>query len=435
MPITDAQKPKLIIAGNGMAAGRLVDELMKCAADQYDISIIGEEVEGSYNRIMLSPVLAGELAHQSIIQKNAVWYEEQGMRFIGGVRVDSIQRHDNRITLSNGKTMHYDELVIATGSTPSKIPARHQHLKNIHSFRTLHDVNTIIRASEHCQHAIVIGGGLLGLEAAYGLAQNDIKVTLIHRSAWLLNRQLDEPAASLLKELMHSMNIEFRLNDEVEQFNSLPSTTHRSETDPQLASASLKSGERITCDLAIIATGISPNSELASEAGLHVNKAIVVNDFLQTSHPNISAVGECCEHDGHTFGLVEPIWQQCSSLANRLCKQTPTPFRNKPVATKLKVSGVQLFSAGQYLTQPHHRELVMQDPANKVYRKLLLDDNRIVGVVLFGDTRDGQFYFDLMQKAVNIREYVPQLIFGQAYCPHLDTQHKPDPNKSQIQAA
>jgi len=406
IPTAEKSKQQLLIAGNGMAAGRLIDEIMKRSPDKFDITVVGDELQGSYNRIMLSPVLAGELKHSDIIQKDSKWYAANNIRFYGGARVTSIQPENQSVKLENGKQIGYDHLVIATGSSPSKIPAKNQHLAHIFPFRTLDDVHTIDQVSQNAKSAIVVGGGLLGLEAAYGLAQKDIKVTLIHRSDWLLNRQLDKNAGDLLRKVMHNLHIDFRLGDEITQFNGRDT----------VCSASLKSGETLPCDLVVIATGISPNAALATESGIETKRAILVDDFLNTSSANISALGECCEHDGNTFGLVEPIWQQCTTLADRLTSDRLTPFSTKPVATKLKVSGVQLYSAGEFITRAHHHEIIMQDPANNMYRKLLLENDRIVGIVLFGDTRDGNEYFELMQNQIPVSKYLPQLIFGQHYC-------------------
>ncbi len=398
---------KVVVIGNGMAAGRLLDELLARKPRHLEITVVGDEVQGSYNRIMLSPVLAGATDVAAIIQKPAQWYAEQGIRFIAGVRATEILREARCVRLSDGAIVPYDELVLATGSRPASIPARNQQLEHIYSFRTLDDVAAITQRAHGVCHAVVVGGGLLGLEAAYGLACQGVEVTLVHRSEWLLNRQLDAAAGACLQRVMEARNIRFVLGREVVSFEAKPGQS-------QVASVRLSDGSEQACQLAIIATGITPNSELGEQAGLSCQRAILVDSMLQSSDPAISALGECCEHAGHTYGLVEPIWRQCCSLAARLCGEAAPSFSNQPIATKLKVSGVQVFSAGEHLTQDGLQALVLSDPHQHIYRKLLLDHGRIVGIVLFGDTRDGQHYFELMQQGVDVSAVRDQLLFGQA---------------------
>jgi nitrite reductase (NADH) large subunit len=406
-------KPRLVIVGNGMATGRFLDDIHKRAPGQFSITVIGDEPEGSYNRIMLSPVLAGETSASDIIGKPAHWYREQGIEFLGGVRIARIDRQAQCVVASTGKSYRYDHLVLAVGSRPARIPAKNQDVGNIYAFRTLQDVDRIM-ASAHSAlecgksadtDALVIGGGLLGLEAAYGLALKGLRVMLLHRSGWLLNRQLDPAAALLLQQVMESKNVNFILSDEVVCFTG---------TD-QVEGAQLKSGKSLSCKLAVIATGITPNVELGLEAGLVGKRGIEVDACMATSDPNISAIGECTEFEGATFGLVEPIWQHCAALADRLCFAKTTRFVNSPVPTKLKVSGVQLFSAGDFITTDAHRELLYEDAANGVYRKILLKDNRIVGVVLFGDTRDGPDYFAMLQDQRDVSDIAPFLLMGRAF--------------------
>lgn len=408
---------KLIIVGNGMAAGRMVDELRARDAERFSITVIGDEIHGSYNRIMLSPVLSGETTAHSIVQKAADWYANNNITFLGGVRVTAIDQNAQTIACDNGSTINYDELIIATGSRPARIPAKNQALAGVMAFRTLNDVETILQLSQSAQHAVVIGGGLLGLEAAYGMAVRGIKVVLIHRSAWLLNRQLDKASGKMLEQVMAAKGVEFRLGVEVETFVG----------EGHVTGARLSSGEVLPCQIAIIATGITPNAELGLEAGLEGNRGIKVDDYLTTSNPNISSIGECTEHNGQTFGLVEPIWQHCISLADRLCLNLQTAYQNTPVATKLKVSGVQVFSAGEWLTAEHQREFVYSDPARNIYRKLILEDNRIVGIVFFGDVRDGQYFFELMEYGIEVINVMPQLLMGRAFCAQLpEIQLQPD---------
>lgn len=405
-----ADKKTLVIVGNGMATGRLLDDLEKLQPSDLKICVIGDEPVGGYNRIMLSPVLAGEIQPDSIVSKPNDWFAQRNIEFKCGVRVETIDRSNRCVITDYGESIAYDMLVLATGSRPARIPAKNQTLAGVTAFRTLADVgriqDLIKTASVHDDvkgRAVVVGGGFLGLEAAYGIACQGMQVTLVHRSGWLLNRQLDKAAAAYLQKVMEHKNIEFRLADEVESFIGADT----------VVGAHLKSGETILCELAVIATGITPNKELGQAADLNVNRGIVVDEFMRTSDPAIYALGECVEFDGETFGLVEPIWQQSKVLAEVIAtRAADQSFANLAVATKLKVSGVQLFSAGQHLSSPDVRELVYEDPALPVYRKLLLKNGCIVGVVLFGDTRGGQDYVDLMLQGADVSAAAETLIFS-----------------------
>ncbi len=398
-------QPHLVIVGNGMASGRLLDEIIKRSPHKYRISVIGDEPEGSYNRILLSSLLAKEATRDSVIQKDSNWYQANNIQFISGQRAAHINSNEQHVVLSDGRQLDYQQLVLATGSRPARIAARNQHLAHIYSFRTLADADTLERVGQQCKKALVVGAGLLGLEAAYGLAQLGLEVTVVHRNGWPLNRQLDKPSGDMLKRIMESKNIQFQLSAEVQSFTG----------NSCVKGAQLSNGIEIDCDLAVIATGITPNKELAQNAGLECSRAITVNPYLQSSDKNISALGECCECDGNTFGLVEPIWHQCESLADRLCLEKSTAFVNPTVATKLKVSGVQVFSAGEHLTKGQHREIVLQDTKNLIYRKLLLREDKLDGIVLFGDTRGGNAYFDALLKQADLPQDLSCLLLGDAF--------------------
>ncbi len=404
-------KQSLVIIGNGMATGRLLDDLLQRGVEHLSITVVGDEPVGGYNRIMLSPVLAGEIDQQSIIAKPMEWYLQQGIHYRAAERVIGLDPERKRILTQNQNTIGYDQLVLAVGSRPAKIGAGNQHLDGIFSFRSLADVDRIQRRVDELRRvpdharAVVVGGGFLGLEAAYGIAQQGIPVTLIHRSGWLLNRQLDVSAAAYLQKIMEQKNIQFCLQDEVESFMG----------ETELTGMQLKSGEMIDCKLCVIATGIVPNKELGEVSKLAGARGISVDAYMQTRDASVSALGECVEFEGQTFGLVEPIWQQSAVLANRLCNLPTSPFSNKPVATKLKVSGVQLFSAGENLTRPEHRELIYEDPSRGIYRKCLLLDGKLVGVVLFGDTQSGQDYFDLMVSATDVSDFAESLVLGKQF--------------------
>ncbi|MBX2858239.1 MAG: FAD-dependent oxidoreductase [Cellvibrionaceae bacterium] len=399
-------REQLLIIGNGMATGRLLDELIKRDAQrQYSITVIGEEPYGNYNRIMLSSVLANELAREAVMQKDTAWFSEHGVSFVCGVRAEEINRVQKQVHLANGKVIEYDHLVLATGSRAATIAADNPQLPNIFSFRGLQDVESIGESACRGNTALVVGGGFLGLEAAYGLAKRGLQVVVVHRGARLLNRQLDQQAANFLQQTIQDMGIKCYLNSEVKAF-----TGRR-----QLMGVELKSGERIDCQLAVLAAGITPNKELAEHCGLLCGRAICVDDFMQSSDEFVSALGECVEHKGMTFGLVEPIWQMCNVLADRLCDIGTGGFVNKPIATKLKISGVDMLSAGEVVTRAQHRELRVVDFLNKSYRKILLKEDIVVGTVLFGDTRSGGEYFQLMTQKINVAPVAPQLIFGSSH--------------------
>ncbi len=395
----------IIIIGNGMAANRLVNEILKRHKLNISITLIGEEPYQSYNRIMLSAVLAGDFSEENIIYNDDAWYLNNGIELIKNTRITKVNRAEKFIESASGEKYHYDQLIIATGSRPSEIPAKNQNIENIFSFRTLEDTHRILEKANTARSAVVIGGGLLGLEAAYGLAKAGVKVTLVHRSQWLLNRQLDKQAGKMLENVMRQMNIDFRLSTEVDKFNG---------TD-KVSSAELKSGEILAAELVVIATGITPNAEIGEECGLNGERAILVNDYMQTRDEFISALGECVEHNQKTFGLVDPIWRQAETLATRLVDETELPFQEESISTKLKVSGVQVFSAGKVSAAPGDQELCVTDPKSNIYRKLILNNNRITGIVLFGDVSSGPFYFEQMQNKIDVSAIVPNIVFGEEF--------------------
>ena len=416
-------KTSLIIIGNGMATGRLLDEILKRDAKKYAITVIGEEAQGSYNRIMLSSVLAGDVEYDEIIQKPHQWYKDNNIRFISSAIVTSIQSTDKTITLQSTEststsdiptTLPYEQLILATGSRSAKIPAKNQNISGIFNFRNINDTQKIQQyavnaAGSNNNNALVVGGGLLGLEAAYGLALSGVKVTLIHRNKWLLNRQLDQVAGTLLQNIMAAKNINFVLGHEVARFeHQTDIKTH----EKHICGAELTDGTYLKADMAVIATGISPNIDLANSANLAVNRAIIVDDYMQTSDANISALGECCEHNKATFGLVDPIWTQCETLAERLANNTLKPFENSPVPTKLKVSGVQLFSAGVVESSLETTTYDILDKNSAIYRKIILKNGVIIGVILFGDVSAGMAYFDLMQNKQDVSAQCPELLIG-----------------------
>jgi nitrite reductase (NADH) large subunit len=422
-------KPLLVIIGNGMATGRLLDEIIKRTPNKYQITVIGKEHFGSYNRIMLSAVLAGDATIESIMQKPPVWYKEHNINFLSGSIVTHIDKDAKVVILASLEEIKFNELIIATGSRTAKIPAKNQNIEGIFNFRDIADTQKIqafaCKEGSNSKQAIVIGGGLLGLEAAYGLAISGIEVTLIHRNKWLLNRQLDKIAGTMLQSIMAQKNIKFILGHEVTSFENTIETNLEKEIKV-LSGVTLTNGEFISAQMAVIATGITPNKELAETAGIEFNRAIIVNDYMQTSDTSISALGECCEHNKATFGLVDPIWGQCITLAERLCNNVQKPFQNAPVPTKLKVSGVQLFSAGDVEASKDSQCFTLLDKKALIYRKIIVKSGRISGIVLFGDVSSGIAYFDLMQQQINVNTLMPNLLIGDEFVTNVADDKKLD---------
>ena len=414
-------KPALVIVGNGMATGRLLDEIIKRTPNKYQITVISKEHFGSYNRIMLSAVLAGEATIDSIMQKPPAWYKAHHINFLSGGVVSYINKEKKYVDLASGVQIDYDELIIATGSRTAKIPAKNQNITGIFNFRNIADTEKIQAFTKQAgttkKQAVVIGGGLLGLEAAYGLALSGVEVTLVHRNKWLLNRQLDKVAGVMLQTIMEQKNINFVLGHEVAAFESNidKSVTPNNKKTEILSGVTLTNGAFICAQMAVIATGITPNKELAQTSNIEANRAILVNDYMQTSEPSISALGECCQHKGATFGLVDPIWAQCITLAERLCNSLEKPFYNAPVATKLKVSGVQLFSAGNVEVSEDSQCFTLLDKKALIYRKIIVKNGKISGVVLFGDVSSGMAYFDLMQQSTTVTPMLPELLIGEEF--------------------
>jgi len=410
------KKQNLVIIGNGMAATRLLELLLKQAPDRYRISLFGAEPHPAYNRIMLSPVLADEIASDAIQLHNREWYQQHGIRFFCGETITRIDRQQRCVYSHSGICQPYDQLVIATGSQPI-IPdaVRQSSLTGFFSFRTLADASRLQQAAASTRHALVIGGGLLGLEAAHGLNQQGCDVTVLHRSDWLLNRQLDPTAGQLLADTLRKRGIHIRTGVEAVAFQG----------NRQLSATRLSDGTTLPTELVVSAIGIRPETALAEHAGLHCQRGIVVDSQLRTSDPAIVALGECSEFEGHTFGLVAPVYDQAQVLADQLCggigRETGSLFQHRPQATRLKVSGIELFSAGEHLDSPGLERQQFHNHLDGSYRTLLFRDNRLAGAVLYGDTRDGNHYFELIEQQRDIRALRPLLIFGQGLAPNTDS--------------
>lgn len=395
---------RLIVIGNGMAGIRTVEELLALAPERYVITVISSEAVPAYNRIMLSPVLAGEKSFDDIVTHPASWYAGHGVTLLAGRTVTDIRRGAREVVLENGEVLAYDRLLLATGSVPFIVPVPgHQH-PDVVSFRDMQDVERMVAATATKKRAAVIGGGLLGLEAANGLLKLGMEVTVIHDMPHLLNRQLDTEASTFLKETLEARGMHFRLG-------TLTAEIVHGADGRHLEKLRFKDGSELATDMVVMAVGIRPNVALAKKVGLQVDKAILVNDTMQTFDPCIYAVGECVQHRGALFGLVAPLFEQAKVCANHLAEMGSSRFIQKATATTLKVSGVHLYSAGDF-TDDEAESLVLRDPAGGVYKRLLIKNDRVIGSVLYGDTNDGSWYFDLIREQRNVADLRESLLFG-----------------------
>lgn len=412
----------LIIIGNGMASHRLIEALVRHPRRPTCITVIGEEPVPAYNRILLSPLLAGELATDALTFRDQAWYAEQGITLLLDEKVVTIDRDNCRITTESDRCLDYDHLVIATGSLPTIPNVSGIELAGVHSFRDLKDATALEAIAQRGGNAVVIGGGLLGLEAAEGLRKrgSDIKVSVLQRSERLMNRQLDETAACLLENTLSQRGIHIATNASLAV---LEDNGHG-----HVQAVMLSDGRRLPADSVIVAAGITPNVELGQQAGLRCERAIVVDAHLTTSDPHIAALGECCQFDQHTYGLVEPIWRQVDVLAAVLCGETTDGYQEVTTATKLKVSGVALFAFGPTEAGHEHDVLRYRDPESGDYRRLLLRDGQLEGAVLYGDTRHGPWYFEQALASADLTACRQTLLFGPSDAEVLQTEHADNAN-------
>ncbi len=399
-----SNKPHLVVIGNGMAGCRAVEEILARDADKFRITIFGAEPRVNYNRIMLSPLLAGEKTFEDIVINDHAWYAENDITLLAGDPVISIDRKVKTVTSADGRVEHYDKLLIATGSDPFIIPVPGHDLPGVIAFRDMDDVGSMLAAADAGGAAVVIGGGLLGLEAAHGLSLRGMKVTVLHLMPTLMERQLDEAAGWLLKAELESRGQTILTGaDTAEIFG-----------DGMVEGVRLKDGREIPATLVVMAVGIKPNVKVAKMAGIAIGRGIHVDDHLVTSDSDILAVGECCEHSGTVYGLVAPIWDMCRSLADGLVG-APNGYTGSVTSTKLKVSGIDLFSAGDFSGGDGCEDIVLRDATRGVYKRVIVKDDKLVGAVLYGDTADGNWYFDLLRKQQDVAEIRDALIFGQAF--------------------
>jgi nitrite reductase (NADH) large subunit len=395
---------RLVVIGNGMAGMRTIEELLKIAPDLYEITVFGDEPHPNYNRIMLSPVLAGEQTINDIVLNSREWYAENGITLHAGKRVNRIDRVRRFVYAEDGTSADYDRLLIATGSTPFMLPIPGRDMDGVIGFRDIKDVDTMIAASNRFKKAIVIGGGLLGLEAANGLKIRGMDVTVVHKNAWLMERQLDPTAGRMLQASLESKGLNFLLEKD---------TVELAGKWGRVKSVKFSDGQEIETDLVVMAVGIRPNYALAEMSGIHCNRGIVVNDTMQTYDPRIYAVGECVAHRGISYGLVAPLFEMAKVCATHLANFGIGRYAGSVTSTKLKVTGIDLFSAGDFSGGEGTEEIVMHDAVGGVYKKLVIKDDKIIGSVLYGDTADGSWYFQLLRDGKSINEIRDHLMFGQ----------------------
>src|ERR1700733_7605967 len=396
----------IVIVGNGMAAVRLVDELAKVALGRYAIAVIGAEPRLAYNRVLLSSVLAGETASHEIELKPANWWRDRGVTLKYGCAVDEIDVGRRELKMANEEGISFSKLVLAIGSSPLRLNVPGVELSGVHTFRDSRDVDLLLTLAAAKKRVVVVGGGLLGLEAAYGLPKAGAPVTLVHLMDRLMERQLDAPAGALLKSLVEKKGIKVLLN----------ASTSRIMGENRVEGVELNDGQQIDADAVILAAGIRPNIMLAKEAGIPVNRGIVVNDQLQTGADGIFALGECAEHRGICYGLVEPAYEQARVLAQHLAGGAAA-YAGSVVATNLKVSGVSVFSAGNFMGSDGSEAILLSDFKRGTYKKLVIEDGRLTGAVLVGDTADALWYLGLIRNRENIAAVRKDMMFGRPAAP------------------
>ncbi len=398
-------KTKLVVIGNGMAGMRTLEELVKMAPDEFNITVFGSEPQPNYNRILLSPVLSGEMKFQDTILNDWSWYEQNNIVLHAGKTVTKIDRFRCQVEAEGDLIASYDRLLIATGSNPVMLPIPGVDLPGVLAYRSIDDVEKMLEAARTGRRAVVIGGGLLGLEAANGLSLQGMDVSVVHLCDWPMERQLDKVGGGLLKSALEKRGLKFYLSRQTEAILG----------EGKVTGLRFKGGEEIEADLIIMAAGIRPNIALAKSAGIHCERGIVVSDTMQTFDPKIYSVGECVQHRGQAYGLVAPLFEQAKVAANHLAQYGRMRYEGSSVSTKLKVTGIDLFSAGDFNVSDEDEELLLQDAARGVYKKLVLRGNKLRGAVMYGETVDGPWYFQLMRDGIDVSELREHLLFGQVH--------------------
>jgi nitrite reductase (NADH) large subunit len=405
------KKMKLVMVGNGMAGVRTLEELLKIAPQLYDITVFGAEPHPNYNRILLSPVLAGEQTLDEIVLNPFAWYSDNHITLHAGWRVTSVDRTKRIVYAENANgdklSTEYDRLLLCTGSNPFMLPIPGKDLKGVIAYRDIADTQAMIDAATQYKHAVVIGGGLLGLEAANGLMRRGMTVSVVHVNDTLMERQLDDVAGKLLQKSLEARGLQFLMGAQTQELVG--------GTDGRVTAIKFKDGTEVPADLVVMAVGIRPNVELAQSMRLHCDKGIVVNDTLQTiTDARIYSVGECAAHRGTAYGLVAPLFEQAKVAANHLAQFGIGRYLGSLTSTKLKVTGIDLFSAGNFAGGEGMEEIIMSDPKGGVYKKLVLKDDKLVGACLYGDTVDGSWYFKLLRDGRPIADIRDRLMFGES---------------------
>ncbi|MDQ0861657.1 nitrite reductase large subunit NirB [Bacillus sp. V2I10] len=387
-------KKKLILIGNGMAGVRTIEEVLNVSGEEFEITIYGSEPHPNYNRILLSKVLQGDTEVKDITLNDWDWYKENNIQLHTGETITKIDTEMKTVISDSGRVERYDELIIATGSLPFILPIAGADKKGVTAFRDIRDTDEMLEASKKYKKAAVIGGGLLGLEAARGLLNLGMDVSVIHLSSYLMERQLDPIAGKLLQKELESQGMKFLLEKQTEAIIG----------HDRAKGLKFKDGTEMEADLVVMAVGIKPNTRLAKESGLSVNRGIIVNDYLQTNIPHVYAVGECAEHDGIAYGLVAPLYEQAKVLAKHISGSETNPYKGSVVSTQLKVSGVNVFSAGDFTEGEDKKAIKVFDEQDGIYKKIVLRGNKIIGAVLFGDTNDGSRLLAMIQKQADVSE-------------------------------
>jgi len=405
------KKSKLVMVGNGMAGVRTIEELIKVAPDLYDISVFGAEPHPNYNRILLSPVLAGEQTLDEIVLNSWDWYTDNHITLHAGKKVVEVDRVKRIVRADDGTEEEYDRLLMCTGSNPFILPIPGKDLEGVIAYRDIADTNAMIDAATRYKKAVVIGGGLLGLEAANGLMLRGMDVSVVHVMPTLMERQLDSVAGKLLQKSLEVRGLKFLMGAQTQELLG----SEDGGKSGRVQSIRFKDGSELPADLVVMAVGIRPNTQLAESMRLHCNKGIVVNDTMQTvTDARIYSVGECAAHRGIAYGLVAPLFEQAKVAANHLAQFGIGRYTGSLTSTKLKVTGIDLFSAGEFMGGEGTEEIVMSDPFGGVYKKLVLKDDKLIGACLYGDTVDGSYYFKLLRDGRSVAGIRDRLMFGES---------------------
>ncbi|HXF67996.1 MAG TPA: FAD-dependent oxidoreductase [Burkholderiales bacterium] len=395
--------------GNGMAGVRVLETLLELAPGRYEITVFGAEPHGNYNRILLSRLLAGEVAREEIFTHAPDWYERHGITLHAGDPVLRIDRARRTVTSRSGREARYDRLLLATGSRPAPLPVPGRELPGVVSFRDLGDVEAMLEASRSGGAAVVVGGGLLGLEAAHGLAKRGMEVTVVHLMEHLMERSLDAAAAGLLQRHLEAGGLKVLLGARTVEILG----------PGRARGVRLADGRALPASLVVIAAGIVPDVGLAQAAGLPCERGVLVSDTLQTFDPCIYAVGECVQHRNATYGIVAPLFEQARVCANHLAGRGDLAYRGSVAGTRLKVTGVDVFSAGDWTGGAGARDILYRDPGRAVYKRLVVRGDRLRGVVLYGDTADGEWYLELIRRRAEVGRYGERLVFGRRFAEAL----------------